>query len=352
MTSRKEYYPELALFRGFAIFSIIFGHIQEIITNYPGQDASTSWECVFNYFRILFAPGGAWFFVFISGFLFYAVFYRRGFVYGRFIRDKLKKVVALYLLFVLALGAARLLYAPQEFSVDFVMGTFFYWSFWYVPFIFCVFLGSPLFISIVESSERTGLVVFFLSLAFSVAFGRHFTNPLLACVYYLPAYILGLLCAKNYEAFKAISPNIKWGVVFVLILYASILAPTRFALERNFSRWDIRFCDPPAFIVLAKLTLCPLCLWGFIWLRDNGSCLSKAILNILAKYSFTIFFFQQFLIFLLLTRAVADFFVPFRFWSLFAFSWAIAIAFCALTICLFAPLKKLLGKRSRFFIGS
>ncbi|MBD5607682.1 MAG: acyltransferase [Desulfovibrio sp.] len=351
MTSQKEYYPELALFRGFAIFSIIFGHIQEIITNYPGQAASTSWEYIFNYFRILFAPGGTWFFVFISGFLFYAVFYRRGFVYGLFVRDKFKKVVSPYMIFVVALGAVRLLFLPQEISVDFVLGTFFYWSFWYVPFIFCVFLGSPFFISLIESSTRVGVVVFLLSLAFSVAFGRHFTNPLLACVYYLPAYILGLFCAKNYEAFKAISPNIKWGILFVLILYASLLAPTRFALERNFPRWDIRFCDPPAFVVLAKLALCPLFLWCFLWLRDHGRALSKSVLNVLAKYSFTIFFFQQFLIFLLLTPAVASFFVPFQFWTLFAFSWLISIAFCALTICLFAPLKKLLGKRSRRFIG-
>ena len=74
---KKKFFDELDLFRGFAIFLIVLGHMFGQITLYIENYWKSDWTFLYRYYSVLMG-GGTTFFVFISGFLFYSVFYVRG----------------------------------------------------------------------------------------------------------------------------------------------------------------------------------------------------------------------------------------------------------------------------------
>ena len=107
MNANKVYFDEINLFRGFCIFTIVWGHMVGMIWSFSKVYYQTEWE-VFNRIYACLIQGNTTFFVFISGFLFYKVFYIRGFNYKKFILGKFKKVFMPWLIITTIFACFRL----------------------------------------------------------------------------------------------------------------------------------------------------------------------------------------------------------------------------------------------------
>lgn len=348
----KNYYAELDWFRGFAIFSVIFGHVHGAWGNFSGTYLQSSWSHLLSLFQLAYSPGGTSFFVFISGFLFYGIFYKRGFNYRKFIRDKLLKVFLPYLIYATILTLWQIWHFwPVIFSSDYIINCYTFYSFWYVPFIMCMFLISPFFLAIIKLALKWRLLILLLALAVSFIVGRHGGNPLLTTIYFLPVYLCGLLVAQSYENFKSLNSNIKWSFVYITIGFMCCLISCGIFIERGAGNWEIKFFNPCNLVLLAKACACIIFMWLFLWLKRSNLNLIKKLLSLLASYSFAIFFFQQFPLLYFSFYPPKEFLLQFSYWEKQILCILISFLFCFGTILIFAPLKKLLGRYSRMIIG-
>ena len=106
-------------------------------------------------FRSFYANvwNGTALFVFISGFLFYHIFYQRGFDYPKFMKQKFRNVFCPYCVTVLGLFLMRILSQISMHKSTWLADPLgliykhcmFYSSLWYIPFVMVLFLASPIF---------------------------------------------------------------------------------------------------------------------------------------------------------------------------------------------------------------
>ncbi|MGB7249337.1 MAG: acyltransferase family protein, partial [Phormidesmis sp.] len=162
--------------------------------------------------------GGTVLFVFISGFLFHHIFYKR-YQFKKFMAGKLKKVLLPYTLLsivpitlrVLEKDAHYDLFDPQgaDFINLYVVPALKYYltgrflpAFWYIPFVMIIFLMSPLHMAFIQLKfKRQALIT---ALLFVVALFLHRPeNDILifqAVVYFSPVYLLGIMCSEKKES--------------------------------------------------------------------------------------------------------------------------------------------------------
>lgn len=88
----NNYFYEINYFRGVSIFFIVWGHILGLLYSIYPSSAKTQLYFFYRTFGAV-VQGDTAFFVFISGFLFYKVFYLKGFNYKVFVKSKVLKVL-------------------------------------------------------------------------------------------------------------------------------------------------------------------------------------------------------------------------------------------------------------------
>ena len=157
------YLDYINYFRGFAILLVVLGHF----LYFP---ESTVTEKLIK----AIIKGGTSPFVFISGFLFHHIFYRRGFDYKKFMKNKLKNVLLPYTIVVIP----GLIYAVHQHQLDLfiyeknkILYTLLYYlsgnaltATWYIPFAMLLFIASPIFIKFIELEDRRQRIIIFLLL--------------------------------------------------------------------------------------------------------------------------------------------------------------------------------------------
>lgn len=345
----KHFYEELNLLRGVTIVFIVFGHFNNIL-----KGAGSAFYHIWELFAGGFVIGGSWFFVFISGFLFHAIFYQRGLIYKRFIGHKIQKVFLPYLIFATAfLILEYLMNRPDHITAKYIINAYFYWSFWYVPFIMCIFFMTPGFELFITFHPYLRIFIFILSLVVAIGAGRHNTNPLLSCVYFIPGYLLGIISSLHYTQIITTAIKVRWTLFFVFLLLLASFVGAGHTWESNFSTWSFKFFERPSYIIIVKLAFCLFFVWSLRWLVSKNLSIIQVPLNLLAKYSFTIFFFHPFFIFFM--EKYPQYTAPLKslpFFPRLFFIFAVTVGACFLIILIFAPLKKFLGKYSRMIIGS
>ena len=154
------YLDYINYFRGFAILLVVLGHF----LYFP---ESTVTEKLIK----AIIKGGTSPFVFISGFLFHHIFYRRGFDYKKFMKNKLKNVLFPYTIVVIP----GLIYAVHQHQLDLfiyeknkILYTLLYYlsgnaltATWYIPFAMLLFIASPIFIKFIELEDRRQRIIVF-----------------------------------------------------------------------------------------------------------------------------------------------------------------------------------------------
>jgi peptidoglycan/LPS O-acetylase OafA/YrhL len=193
----KQRYLEFDYLRGIAILVIILGHaVVNVDRTLPMA------------LQNLFA-GGTAVFVFISGFFFHSVFYRR-FEYGDFMRKKVQNVLFPFLVISLVallpmmqvwLGKPGMTVAKFAENIYWqVHDGYVLYPHWYIPFVMALFVLSPLYLLYIRASLTAQLLLFAQACMIAMLVHRPLgnMNVLQSLVYFTPYYLAGMLYSMHF----------------------------------------------------------------------------------------------------------------------------------------------------------
>lgn len=304
--------------------------------------------------------GGTSLFVFISGFLFHFIFYKK-YKFKKFMSGKFKKVLLPYTLLSLIPIAFLVSQQDPHYSTFDPVGTGFtnvylipalkYYltgrfmtAYWYIPFAMMLFLMSPLHVAFVKLRFKTQMLITFLLFVVALFLHRPVDDILIvqALVYFMPVYLFGIVCSEKRELIYSKLRNKEIYLLIFVIAVAFFQAWTNDqAGGYNKAPMDYQGID---LMLIQKVALC---LFFMVWLHRFEHINSKYI-NILASASFAVFFTHGF--FMSLTNSIfrvlnIDIDSP---WLWYPFV-TIGIIFSCLALALLV--KKLLPDYSRYIIG-
>jgi surface polysaccharide O-acyltransferase-like enzyme len=241
-TRPREHIAYIEYFRAVAILLIVSGHTYAVSwSHFVDEDPqnSVTWLNVIP----ALITGGTAYFVFISGFLYRQVFYGRT-PYGEFMRKKALYVGLPYLILATPLALAEIWLGPfsvtavkdgvaypHSYFVDFIvlfstgrMVT----AYWYIPFIFLVFLASPLFDRFIELPKgwRAGALAASIAAALWIVRPVENLNPVQCFFYFANFYMFGILfCEYRKPIMDFIArPPVLAGMTAIILAIASVQA--------------------------------------------------------------------------------------------------------------------------------
>lgn len=292
-------------FRAIAILFVVFGHTYDVAwTHFVSEDLTAERGLLAMVPE--FITGATAYFVFISGFLYRQVFFGRV-SYGDFLRKKALYVGLPYLVLGIPLALAEIafgnygvvLYKQGEFYgsdtfMDMVvllttgrMAT----AYWYIPFIFIVFLASPLFDRFIrmQTGQKLAIVAATTLLAYWVHRPLNNLNQVQSFLYFTNFYLLGMLYCENSAAIQRFTRRrpVVMALTLAMIVIVAVQAIWQFGsgnLERaSGDGWlplglDLMIAQKHVGILLFCAALG---LWGHHL---------KRLLSVLADYSFGVFF--------------------------------------------------------------
>lgn len=297
MEAKKKYLESLNWFRGIAIIFVFLTHI-------PKEGMSDS----VAHFVALFFGNGTFFFMFISGYLFWHL--KDRYDYISYLETKFKNVILPYLFIslpvlimagVLGVGAggSKEVLLFDLFSTGGVLwhllvgGMGINVPMWFIPMICLFFFTSPIIYGLAESKYFS--CVFALSMVFSLLSFRpdSLQYPIYSYFHFFGVYLLGIFC-KKHEGY--IFENAKWIASVSFVLYLLLIV-----LDYNYSSYGI---DAPKFYPmfteqlsikyvnlnqLQKLFGVLFILALLFFIESNGR-VRLPFLDMCAKYSFGVFF--------------------------------------------------------------
>lgn len=307
-----------------------------IVAIHVPSTADLALETYTSQFLFNLVRGATFNFVFISGFLFYIVFYKR-FKYSKFIKSRvdryLKPYLFLSILPILISLVTIPLYWDNSNIIEFNNNNLGVWNlvsalkylvtgahitaYWYIPFIMLMVFVTPLFAAFVKLKLKKQLIIFGVFLILSSFVQRPFERldlfqALHSVVYFTPIYLMGIICAihrnKIYELLKGKEIYLLSAVLFIVTWQTSKghvgLYKTDFLTYNGID------------VLLFKMVL--VCLFFMIWLH-RFEHVKKPIVSEIAKASFTIYFLHVY--FLKVINSIKSYFnLTFENYSVLAFT--------------------------------
>lgn len=360
----REHIAYIEHFRALAILMIVCGHVFALAwTHFANQDPTTR-VTLLNVVPTLISSGTAYF-VFLSGFLYRQVFYDR-MPFGEFMRRKALYIGLPYLCMATPVALAEI--ATGSFAVTAVKDGVAYPhsafmdlvvlmatgrmvnAYWYMPFIFVVFLASPLFDRFLRL--KPGLRFAIVGAAFVVAMWVHRPldnlNPLHSFLYFANIYMFGMLFCEYREKIMAVVARPP--VVVLLGLLILTIATVQALLLDNTSNIERSGGDgwlPLGFDLMLIQKYVGFFLFSGFFALWGGY--AHRPLSFIARNSFGLYFVHAIVIAVLMRmpeplsphvgEPMADLAIYFVI--------VLAISFAAILV-----VKKITGKYSRYIIGS
>ena len=354
---KKSFLQEIVLLRAFTIVTIVTIHFFDLTlfskNVLDNTEISFNLQILFTRACILFTRGNSSIFVFISGFLFYHVFYKKGFNYKQFFLSKLKNCFIPYLITVLFFCIIQGFITPvilKSFNfrfpdfISFFQQTFYYGALWYIPFIMLVFFLSPMFITFIETNKKTQILflTIFSLVSFFVGRGINY-NPARSLIYFCSFYLWGIYISINYDYFLSLR-KIFWLGIGILF---SVL--TIFMLSRNYLS-EQRYIVSYGYI--SKL-LYTLLLLRFFNLYTQKTSFGNTLYFHIANYSFSLYFAHNYFLYAYdITAKWLKIFTPIRLREQFLYTVVLVTVTCLITLTIAPILKKFFGKYSKMIIGA
>ncbi|WP_199774423.1 acyltransferase family protein [Pseudoalteromonas sp. T1lg76] len=337
-------------FRAIAIIFIIAGHSF-------GVNGMT-FDTVFNTTIQNLIAGGTALFVFISGFLFHHIFYKR-YEYKKFMFSKVKNVFTPY--FLLGLipvimytikksDAFNGYFLPIEsgFISEYLIPFLKYYTsgrfltaYWYIPFIMLTFLLSPLHIKYIKLKFNNQLLIIttFSIIALLIHRPVYNINVIQSVIYFTPIYLIGITASIHKELIYEYLKGKEVYIILAVILLATY--QSTLGIGGNYHK------DPFTYggIDLMFFQKILLCFFFMVFLNRFESNNNKAI-HAVASTSFTAFFIHPFIIFFI-TKLELGFMAKDSWFLYFAF----VLTISATCVLIAKITKKIIPKYSRFIIG-
>lgn len=318
-----------------------------------------------NVYRNLVA-GSTINFVFISGFLFHSIFYKK-YSFKTFIQGKFSKIILPYLLLSIIPITISLILKPNYWehtfwfcgsniselgchlisALKYLLTGSHLVSYWYIPFVTLLFLMSPLHKRFIDLSTNTQLTIIVLLAGIALFLHRPYDNSSVfkashSLVYFTPLYLFGIICSKHktkiYKWFKNKELFLLFSV-FGLAYYQSEIGQSGLYLNQFFE-----FGSVPDLLFIQKVFMC---LFFMVWLHRFEDFKSSKI-DLVAKLSFPIYFLHGYVLrALTVLKAKLEISVEYHWVTYF-----IILAFLILLSMLIAILiAKIIPSYSRYVIG-
>jgi len=343
------YLNSIDYFRAITIMIIVAAHCDGLLVLW--HPSSIPEKAFINFIR-----GGSHFFVFISGFLFHEVYYKK-FYYTKFINKKISKVLLPYLImsFVpviyLTFIKNRGFYEVQEMK-DSVFNVMIYYAtgstfepYWYIPFIMIIFIVSPIFIIFINANIRIQVCVFTVTYLIAMIIHRPIDNINVVqnVMYFSPIYLFGILCSMYKKDIYELSRS------WVILLYAAAAIILIFQANStdvigNYHKDLFRFNGID--IMLIQKTIMALAL--MVWLHKYEQKNNK-YLKYMATVSFPIYFLHPYIIIIIIKLKLShiNIYIDSNIISLLLYTFMV-VGSCMI---LASIIKKYFKKYSHIFIG-
>lgn len=304
MEKERTYLHHINHFRGIAIIFIVFWHCFSAGITHYNQNIT-----LFAFSLLKLLPGGTTFFVFISGYLFHYIYYKK-FDFKLFIIKKVKFVLFPFIL----ISSTDILYYLSRYIISIIFDsdksqiflaklnnysfikTYLYGhgeipiGLWYIPFIMVVFALSPLFIKFICIRAKVQLTIICILLISSMIIHRTADNSILGIfqnvIYFTPAYLLGIFMSINFNKIY-----VKLKVRNLYILISAILITIFLSKIIEFYSPIFRIFD---LMIFQKILLS---IFFTVYLMKYKKKQIK-VLNLIAENSFGIFFIHGIIIWL------------------------------------------------------
>jgi surface polysaccharide O-acyltransferase-like enzyme len=341
------------LFRGLSIIFVVFSHCYYLGICVFGHN-----ENIFAQIFRNFISGSSAFFVFISGFLFLSI-YKSNNDYKKKLYKKIKFVYYPFLIFIsfdLVYLIFRVIlsfisddsnftyYWDRILKFDFVStyivgkSLFTFGVLWYIPFIMLVYILSPIFLFYSRYNFSFKISILLISFLISFLIFRNTASNISSLfhnlIYFLPFYFLGIIF---YEFEDKLYLKISCFHILILFFISFILGV-------------IYSASPSALLKVYDLMIIQkilFCIAFFVLFKKYKNKLP--ILSTLANYSFGIYFVHPIVI-LIILKLISYFNITYKTES-FLFYLFLSFFVLLISLGLVIYLKKLLGVRSKYFIG-
>jgi probable poly-beta-1,6-N-acetyl-D-glucosamine export protein len=296
LPKKQKFINSINYFRGLAIIIIVLGHSYDL----------AHWNTSGNFEAFIHALSlnGTVYFVFISGFLYYHIFYHK-FNYKKFMIKKSQYVLLPYLLIslipilltVFLDNGGEIL--PDNLKNQPFLAILWYFAtgaiinaYWYIPMVMLLFSVSPLVNLIIKYNKI--LEAFFLLLPVSLIVHRPIDNlnAFHSLIYFFPVYILGIWSSiNNKKIYAYLKGNEQKVLILSLVILLGLIQILVLKQPGNFHKefWTITVPDVS---LLQKILLCFL----FMSILDIYENTNFSIVNKIAETSFPIYFIHPFLI--------------------------------------------------------
>ena len=247
---------------------------------------------------------GSVYFVFISGFLYYHIFYQR-FNYKKFMLKKIQFVLVPYLVCsaipildtVFFDGGGEFLPPglkdkPFLAIIWYLITGAIFDSYWYIPMAMLLFAISPLINLVIKSDKVLEAILFLLPISLIIHRPVANINAIHSLIYFLPIYLLGVWSSINNKRIYSYLRDKKKKVILILAAIAlGLIQVLVFQESGNFHKefWSITL---PDINLIQKILLCFL----FMSILDYYEDADIISLKKTAETSFAIYFIHQFLI--------------------------------------------------------
>ena len=354
--AREFNYP-IHAFRGFAILNIVAIHAFALVLIHAEATDSEAGLAlgVISFLNGVLLHDSTLYFTYISGILFSMILAERGF--KRFFRSKFLYVFLPYLFFT-TINSLRSVSGPPEWEVTLFDGTILeilqvisgnlvtgraILIFWYIPVLMVLYILTPLLARLVSAPGWTWLkaLIIVAPLVTSRVWPEvSWTNY----VYFLGAYLIGIIVGNNYRAtIELVRENVAMLVVVAIVTSLAVAAVGIFQLPA----YGIMNLAESAWYI-QKIAIAGLVLLWF----DNTMTSVPKWLDLLGNYAFALFFIHMTLV-LELVRwlAVNDIRIdtPAALVMWLGISFTLALGGSVLITYLG---KLLLGRYSRYFLGA
>lgn len=344
MKEKKEFLKSIHYFRAFAIINIVFIHVWRIPEIYKEYDR-TIYSFV-NIAREVLFHDSTIYFIFISGFLFHHL--SANFELKRYYRNKLFNVVFPYIfmtLLILVFENINILNPSMSFNISIkkVAYIFIYGKaqiqFWYIPFIVIVFLFSPIFLKIPE--KFFPYIIIFSSILPLLGTRTGTRISFWQYIYFFPIYLQGIWASMNYSKFISLVKSYYKHLLFLAVFSTLILI---YLSNKSYCIGLINVKE--SFYYLQKISISFLIVIAFIKIEHKDI----PILNILATYSFAIFF-THFFIGNTCFQSLFFRLIPASSLLLLTASIFYIIIVILVTLMISIGIKRLFGAQSKYLIG-
>jgi surface polysaccharide O-acyltransferase-like enzyme len=346
MASKNKFLNHIHYFRAFAIINIAIVHIWIVPFEYENDHVSRAILII----RELAFHASTLYFLFISGFLFYYLSAKSNTI--KYYKSKISNVILPYIFFTfISLVLKEIFSSEKEYNSLFIFFKELILSiiygdaqvqYWYIPFISVVFLISPFLLKIPKNTFKY-LTFFF---CFLPLFGLRTDTEvtIYQYIYFLPTYLIGIYAAIDYSRFIFLLKN-NTSILICTASSSSFFLLCSYLLPYSPDIGPINIRESVFYV--QKISMCFLAIIWMIKLEDT----KNTLLWMLATYSFSIYFAHTLVGNTIFNKLYYSYIFSNFPGLVFPFSiiYVVVIFFTTFLFCIVA--KKVIGKRSRFFIG-